>query len=259
MEFIDINFLQKEKENIKRDFNSKVPFRYTTFEGVFLADKADEILAQYPTITNGKWDGTTYVDQKNKFSKTTFDENSVLDRVFKELNSKEFLAYLEEVTGIQGLEGDAQLFGGGLHQSIKGAFLNVHVDYNFHPETKYHRRLNVIVYMNKDWKDEYEGHLELWDLQDGKKQLIGKYAPTFNRCVIFETNEISFHGHPHELKAPEGINRKSLAVYYYTPTRPDGEIAHEHNTIYVNTTGANGQFKRFRSGLKALFERVTGK
>ena len=166
---------------------------------------------------------------------------------------------MEKLTDIGDLTGDEELFGGGLHQSINGAYLNVHVDYNIHPKTKYHRRLNVLVYMNKDWKDEYEGHLELWDFTKGKKDLIGRYAPLFNRCVIFETNEVSFHGHPKQLNTPTGKNRKSLATYYYTKSRPSSEIADEHNTIYVNTEGTSGKIKRFRSGIKALLERVNNK
>ena len=133
------------------------------------------------------------------------------------------------------------------------------MDYNIHPKTKFHRRLNVLVYMNKDWKEEYEGHLELWDLSNGKKELLGKYAPTFNRCVIFETNEISFHGHPKQLKTPDNINRKSIATYYYTKSRPESEIAGDHNTIYVNTEGPKGQVKRFASGVRAFLERINKK
>ena len=146
----------------------------------------------------------------------------------------------------------------GLHQSVAGAFLNVHVDYNYHPKTKYHRRLNVLVYMNKDWKDKYEGHLELWDTTDGKRERISRIAPEFNRCVIFETNEISYHGHPKALKTPPDVNRKSLATYYYTKTRPEHEIALDHNTVHMNTEGAAGQIKRLQSGVKAFFERIKG-
>jgi len=119
--------------------------------------------------------------------------------------------------------------------------------------------LNVLVYMNKDWKEEYEGSLELWDLSDKKKILLAKYPPSFNACVIFETNEVSYHGHPKPLKTPTGINRKSIATYYYTRTRPEGEIAAEHNTMYVNTEGLRGQVKRFVSGVKAFIERVGSK
>ena len=248
MELINFDSLKARAEEIKKDYQSKKPFRYVMFEGFFKPEVAESIYSSYPEITpDGAWNGTT------------FEDGSIFNKVFAELNSPEFLKWLEYVSEIDDLEGDAELFGGGLHQSINGAFLNVHVDYNFHPTTKHHRRLNVLVYMNKDWKEEYEGHLELWDLSNDKKTLLGKYAPEFNRCVIFETNEISFHGHPKELKTPEGVNRKSIATYYYTETRPESEIGPEHNTIYVNTEGLGGQVKRFNSGVKALLERINKK
>jgi Rps23 Pro-64 3,4-dihydroxylase Tpa1-like proline 4-hydroxylase len=257
MKYIDFDSLTRRQQSIKADFNDpKKPFRYVMFENFFYPDKADLIHDSYPTIQDGKWDGTTYIDQKNKFAKTKFEKGSIFDEVFGEMNSKEFTKWLEQITGIEGVLGDDELFGGGLHQSVKGAFLNVHVDYNIHPTTKYHRRMNVLVYMNKDWKDEYEGNLELWDLSGGKMDLIGKFAPILNRCVIFETSEISFHGHPKPLNAPEGINRKSIATYYYTVDRPAEQTAAEHNTIYVNTEGAVGSIKRFNSGVKAFLERI---
>lgn len=260
MEFINLASLIDRQNAIKTEYQSKTPFRYIMFENFFHPDKADIILQNYPSIADGKWDGTTYLDQKNKFQKTKFEENSVMDKVFRELNSTEFLNWLQDITEVEDtLTGDEELFGGGLHQSTNGAFLNVHVDYNIHPKTKYHRRLNVLVYMNNNWKDEYEGHLELWDLSRGEKVLLGKYAPTFNRCVIFETNEISFHGHPKPVQTADNINRKSLATYYYTKTRPESEIAGDHNTVYVNTEGVSGQLKRFNSGVKAFLERINKK
>lgn len=257
MEFINFNSLLERHSSIKKDYQSKKPFRYVTFENFFSPDKVELIYQNYPAIQDGKWDGTTYLDQKNKFQKTKFEEQSIMDSVFKDLNSIDFLKWLQDITEIEvPLVGDEELFGGGLHQSTSGAFLNVHVDYNIHPKTKLHRRLNVLVYMNKDWKDEYEGHLELWDLSNGQKDLLGKYAPTFNRCVIFETNEISFHGHPKQLNTPDNINRKSIATYYYTESRPENELAGDHNTIYVNTEGTKGQVKRVASGVRAFLERI---
>jgi Rps23 Pro-64 3,4-dihydroxylase Tpa1-like proline 4-hydroxylase len=260
MEFVNFERLQAETDAIKADFQSKKPFRYTLIENFFKAEEADKIHDAYPTIKDGMWDGTTYLDQKNKFQKTEFEPGSLLERVFQELNSPELLRWLETITDIEEpIIADPDLFGGGLHQSVNGAFLNVHVDYNIHPKTKYHRRMNLLVYMNKDWKDAYEGHLELWDLSGEKKVQLGRYAPEFNRCVIFETNEISFHGHPKPLKTPEGVNRKSIALYYYTKNRPAHEIADDHNTIYVNTEGVGGQVKRFSSGVKAFLERINKK
>jgi Rps23 Pro-64 3,4-dihydroxylase Tpa1-like proline 4-hydroxylase len=254
MEYINWEQLQANKETLKKDWNSKKPFRYICFENFFYNDKAERILQTYPNVAEGTWDGTTYIHQKNKFQQSKFASGSIFQSVFNELNSQQFLDYLSELTGIEKLVADDKLFGGGLHQSITGAFLNVHVDYNFHPETKYHRRLNVLVYMNKDWKDEYEGHLQLWDMD--KKVMLEKIAPQFNRMVMFETNEISFHGHPDPLKTPHGISRKSLATYYYTADRSADEIAGDHNTLYVNTQGVSGKLKTVKSGIKALLERL---
>lgn len=252
-EYIDFERLKRDTEKFKAEWNSKKPFRYLSFENFFKEDKAEEIYAEYPEINNGLWDNTTYINQKNKFQKTQFEEGSVVKKAFEELNSPEFLAWLSDVTGISELIADDKLFGGGLHQSVKGAFLDVHVDYNIHPKTKLHRMLNTLVYMNKDWKDEYEGHLELWDMD--KKERIERISPNFNRLAMFETNQISFHGHPHPLNTPEGVNRKSLATYYYTKERSEG-LAPEHNTKYVNTNGGKGKIKNIKSGLKALIERV---
>jgi Rps23 Pro-64 3,4-dihydroxylase Tpa1-like proline 4-hydroxylase len=260
MELINLASLTGRLGTIKNDFQSKKPFKYVLFDNFFLAEKAEEIYQNYPTIENSSWDGTTYLDQKNKFRKSEFDKDSIMDKVFKELNSATFLHWLQEITQLEDtIIADPGLFGGGLHQSTNGAFLNVHVDYNIHPDTKFHRRLNVIIFMNKDWQEEYEGHLELWDFSKNKKILLAKIAPTFNRCVIFETNEVSFHGHPKPLKTPSNVNRKSIATYYYTKTRPANESVADHNTIYVNTEGTSGHVKRFAAGIKAFVERINRK
>ena len=257
MKYIDIENLRTRLNDLKNEYQSNKPFRYIVFENFFPKEIAENILLEYPETSNGKWNGLTYLDQKNKFQKTKFVKGSVMETVFDEFNSPLFLKWLNDLSETEEeLIGDDELFGGGLHQSVKGAFLNVHIDYNINPKTKLHRRLNVLVYMNKNWKDEYEGHLELWDLSEGKKELLEKIAPSFNRCVIFETNEISFHGHPKQLNTPSGVNRKSLATYYYTKNRPAIETAGEHNTIYVNTEGTSGKVKRFKSGVKALLERI---
>ena len=254
MNYINLPALKAALPQLQQSWQTARPFRHLYYDGFFYPDKAELVLQQYPEVSEGVWDGTTYIHQRNKFTKRKFDKGSVLQDVFDELNSEEFVHFLEKLTGIQGLSGDEKLFGGGLHQSIKGAFLDVHVDFNYNPETKYHRRLNVLVYMNKDWKDEYEGHLQLWDMQ--KREMVSKIAPIFNRMAMFETNEVSFHGHPEPLNTPAGISRKSLAVYFYTPNRPKQEVAADHNTIFVNTEGLAGKIKTLFSGLKALKERL---
>ncbi len=255
-ELIDYDRLHIHLNELAQQWNDpQKPFRYLVYDGFFKPDAADKILASYPDVTTGNWDGTTYINQKNKFALTKFGaEQPLLQQAFDEFNGPKFLSVVEQITGIQELLGDDELFGGGLHQSVTGAFLNVHVDFNYHQTTRYHRRMNAIVYMNKDWRDEYNGHLELWDMKANKQ--LENIAPMFNRCVIFETNEVSFHGHPKPLAAPGGLTRKSMAVYYYTKDRPAHEISDEHNTVYVNTEGAGGMVKNLKSGIKAAFERL---
>ncbi len=259
MELINYGNINKNLEEIKSQWDdTNKPFKYLVFDDFFYPEKAELILNEYPSVTDGNWDGTTYVNQKNKFTLTQFGEDYPhLQQAFDELNGAKFIALLEKITAIKDITADNELFGGGLHQSVKGAFLDVHVDFNLHSKTKFHRRMNAIVYMNKNWEMDYNGYLELWDMKN--KTQLEYISPSFNRLVMFETNEVSFHGHPKPLNTPPHVSRKSLAVYYYTKTRPKDEIAEEHNTIYVNTESTKGVIKNLNSGIKAAFERVLRK
>lgn len=257
MQYINLPLLQQQALTIKNNFNSKKPFRYVAINNFLFDHAADEVLEAYPPVTRGVWDGTTYVQQKNKFVQTKFEEGSVMYNVFNELNSAAFLEWLEQVTGITQLVPDEKLFGAGLHQSVNGAFLNVHVDFNKHPQTGLFRRLNVLIYLNKNWKPEYHGELELWDMTGKEAVLLETIQPEFNRCVIFETNERSFHGHPKPLVLPKGMSRKSLATYYYSPDSGNFQATEMHNTIFKNTEGLRGQIRKLSSGIKALWERIT--
>lgn len=262
MSLINYDALTAGRERLYYIWNDpSKPFRYFVYDDIFHPDAAEEVLNEFPAPDIGDWNNTTYINQKNKFTMTRFSDGFPnIQRAFDELNSDRFLNLIEQITGIKDLQGDDDLFGGGLHQSVKGAFLDVHVDFNLHEKTRQHRRMNAIVFLNKDWKEEYNGCLELWDMSDARHpRQIEHIEPKFNRCVVFETNEVSFHGHPKPLNTPKGVSRKSLAVYYYTKERPIEEIAEEHNTIYVNTEGAKGKVKNIRSGVKALLERVSRK
>ncbi len=137
---------------------------------------------------------------------------------FQEINSPQFVAYLEDITGIKPLYADDALNGGGVHLTRPGGYLNVHLDFNGHPSEPTQRRLNLLLYLNKEWKDEWNGHIELWDT--GIQRPFLKAAPLINRVLIFETSEESFHGHPAPLKTPRGTYRFSLACYYYADWPP---------------------------------------
>lgn len=153
-----------------------------------------------------------------------------LRHLLYEFNSKTFIDFLEVLTGIKALVPDPHYHGGALHQILAGGKLDVHADYNKDVRTGLDRRINVLLYLNKNWHDEYGGHLELWDKDMQACQQ--KIAPIFNRCVIFNTTSESYHGHPTPLSCPEGMARKSLALYYYTNGRPEHENKESHNTIW---------------------------
>src|SRR5947209_6230585 len=126
------------------------------------------------------------------------------------LNSASFVRFLEQLTGIRGIIPDPHLYGGGMHQTARGGFLKMHVDYNRHNTWKLDRRLNVLVYLNSTWKDAWGGALELWDRE--MTACVSRIGPIMNRVVIFDTTEFSWHGHPDPLSCPEDITRKSFSL-----------------------------------------------
>lgn len=137
-----------------------------------------------------------------------------LKNIFAAFNSAAMLQFLEKLTGIDGLIPDPYFVGGGLHETKTGGFLGVHADFRINKKLHVERRINAIIYLNKDWQEEYGGNLELWDTQ--MKACVKKVLPVYNRCVIFNTDKDSNHGHPEPLTSPEHISRKSIALYYYT-------------------------------------------
>jgi Rps23 Pro-64 3,4-dihydroxylase Tpa1-like proline 4-hydroxylase len=216
-------------------------------------DMAARLRDEFPPPTDRRWHEKQYLHQKNKQTMTR-DLPATHAAFFAAVNAPSFLRTLEQLTGIPELLADPELLGGGLHQSLPGAFLDVHVDYNFHPQTRRHRRLNLLVYLNDAWRPEYEGYLELWEMR--RHERLAEIAPLFNRAVLFETNDISYHGHPHPLACPPGMSRKSLAVYYFSETREDGHAGPESNTKYRQTSGARGYVKTLRAGILAARDRV---
>ena len=251
-----LELLRSRADAYAREWSSKTPFHYIVMDDFLAPEDAEAILEAYPEPDAENWKHPTYVNQKKKFTRTSNFPPPIAD-FFALTAAPEFIALMSKITGIEDLLEDPDLVGGGLHQTIKGGFLDVHVDYNYHPKTKLHRRANLLVYMNKDWRDEWEGCLELWDMQTRRQ--LERIAPVFNRGVIFETNEVSYHGHPRPLNTPQDVTRKSLAVYYYTKTREDGTLAPEHNTLSIQTEGLGGYVKTSRAAAEAALERMREK
>jgi Rps23 Pro-64 3,4-dihydroxylase Tpa1-like proline 4-hydroxylase len=154
-----------------------------------------------------------------------------------QLSRPKFLKFLEQLTGIDRLIPDPYNFGGGLHETLDGGKLAVHVDYNKHNLYKLDRRINFLIYLNKDWTIDMGGELELWD--HSMSECIQKILPIFNRTVIFSTISTSFHGQPEPVMCGADNSRKSIALYYYSNGRPEEQTAQdeEHSTLWKTRPG----------------------
>ncbi|WP_083965256.1 2OG-Fe(II) oxygenase [Dokdonella koreensis] len=153
-----------------------------------------------------------------------------LRRAIHEMNAGPFVRFVERLSGIDHLLPDPHLAGGGLHLTRAGGLLGVHADFNWHERLQAHRRLNLLIYLGRGWRPGFGGELELWDT--AAKGRVRTIEPLFNRAVLFTTRSDSFHGHPAPWSAPEGIERQSIALYYYTSARPEEELRAPHSTIY---------------------------
>ena len=145
------------------------------------------------------------------------------------LASQEFIDQVSQIMGIDNLIADPTMMGGGIHETNSGGHLDVHIDFNYNAELDLHRRVNILVYFNKDWKENFGGYLDLWDKD--VKNCLGSYAPIFNRVAGFTTNEISWHGVT-PITCPTDRLRKSFAVYYYTKEPPPGWTGEVHSTVF---------------------------
>jgi hypothetical protein len=173
------------------------------------------------------------LDEGNSRKLTTEDETAmgpVCRQLVSQFQSGPMVEFLETLSSIEGLIPDPHLAGGGLHQIERGGYLRIHADFNYYQRLGLERRLNVILFLNPEWQEEWGGHLELWS-EDMKKAEC-RIAPLGGRIAIFSTTSTSYHGHPEPLTCPGGVARRSLAFYYYTNGRPLHERRLPHSTSY---------------------------
>lgn len=230
---LDTDRFMKMASDNKKKYKEGDPFPHIYFDDVFPEEVLNSILEEFPNSKQIDWQSFQNKNEVKLASNNEVLFGDVTRHFIHVLNSDSFIRFLEELTGIQNLIPDSRLEGGGLHQILRGGLLRVHADFNKNSRTNLDRRLNVLVYLNKNWKEEYGGHFELWD-KDMQKAAV-KILPVFNRMAIFSTTSTSYHGHPDALKCPEDMSRKSIALYYYTNGRPEEEIIEElgtHSTIF---------------------------
>ena len=157
--------------------------------------------------------------------------------LFQAFNSRAFILFLEEMTGIKGLIPDPYFVGAGIHKTLTGGHLDIHADFNLHPHMKVERRLNVLIYLNPEWKEEYGGSFEIWENDMSRK--VASFAPTENRMCCFSTGSDTFHGNPEPVNHPDGLPRQSIALYYYTATWDESRV--RHSTIFKPRPGSSDQ------------------
>ena len=202
-------------ETSSQAYQSASPYPHGKFEAFLEEWAAHKAMASFPKVKDAGWIHYVHVNEKKHGLNKMDLIPGFLQEVIKALNSDAFVASLSKLTGIPGLKADPSLEGGGLHQSQRGGYLNIHADFTVHPHKRnWRRRVNVLVYLNEDWLEDYKGDLELWSRD--MKNCVQKISPIFNRCVIFNTDEDSFHGLPEAIQCPEGMTRKSIALYYFT-------------------------------------------
>ncbi len=215
-------------KELAASFQTAGPYKHLILDNFFQPEIADSLYSQFPSeekLTK-HWKGIN----ENKSEGSNFsDFHPIFSEVRKEIMSPEFAKWMEQVTGIQGVFVTDDNLGTGLHQGSNGSFLDIHVDFNIHHVKNVHRRLNMLVYLNRDWKEEYGGGMEMWNADMTKMEKI--VMPHLNRVLIFETSNISYHGYS-KITLPPEVTRKSFYVYFYTELEDKSLLNSYHDTIF---------------------------
>jgi len=225
-----------------KTYNKNTPFTSIVIENFCDENYLSQVLSDFPDLSELKTSQKYMNKNEIKYANNNYANfPDSIKKLFDFLNSDSYLKFLQKLTSInEKLICDPQLNGGGLHEIKKGGVLKVHTDFSRHPSLKLDRRINVLIYLNKNWKEQYGGHLELWDkdMLECKKKIL----PTFNKMVIFSTNDFSNHGHPEAVTCPSDQSRKSIALYYFSNGRPSEDIDKNHiknKTYFKNRIGFN--------------------
>ncbi len=240
-----------------QEYLDAAPFPSGSYDNIFSDEMLDKILEEFPDLQKNpdlKYNDLNQV----KLASNNEDRFGEVTKLFMHyLNSQPFLDFLSALTGIENLIPDPYFLGGGYHQILPGGFLKVHADFNKHQRNKLDRRINVLVYLNKDWEESYGGHFQLWDRE--MKECKTKILPLFNRMAIFSTTDFSYHGHPDPLTCPPDRSRKSLAIYYYSNGRPASEVndgLEEHTTLFKYRPGLDDETIK-KGKMQSLVEKIT--
>ena len=223
-----------DAESLSEAYRKASPVRFFVVDGFLRPEFAREVAAAYPSFEQARTaSGAKEFARVNEDVKIQVTDSArfpqPVGKLHEVLSSPAFLRWMAGVTGIPDLQADPGLAGAGMHVMGPSGYLGVHVDFNFLESRQLFRRLNILVYLTPDWQAQWEGDLELWDPQ--VKHCLHTIGPAFNRCMVFNTTQDSFHG-VRAIRCPEGRTRNSFAGYYYTSAPPDDWNGRHHSTIY---------------------------
>lgn len=251
----DIKQLGIDKQN---EYLNAEPFPNIVIDNFFNEEILSQVLADFPDLST-KQEVKAYDNHNEKKLEAKGEKyfSDVTKGLVHFLNSQPVLEFLQQLTGIkETLLPDPYLVGGGYHEIKPGGLLKVHADFNKHEMTWLDRRINLLVYLNKDWEESYGGHFELWDKSMTKS--YKKVLPIFNRIAIFSTTDFSYHGHPDPLTCPPDRSRKSIALYYYTNGRPKSEISETpHATLFMGRAGKEDDVEHEPVTVKDVIREIT--
>lgn len=214
-QLVDFARLEEDLDSKAAAYRAAAPFPHIVLDDVLYPGAFDKAVAEFPGIDDPFWKGYIHVNE-TKYSHAEPDKwGTTLHDIAEEFCSPRFVAFLERLTGIEDLLPDWSMDGGGLHQTLRGGHLNIHADFTtHHTHENWARRVNILLYLNEEWPDEWGGKLELWDKDMTACQ--ARVTPAGNRMLIFTTDVDTFHGHPDGLTCPPDQARRSMALYYFT-------------------------------------------
>jgi Rps23 Pro-64 3,4-dihydroxylase Tpa1-like proline 4-hydroxylase len=219
-------------------------FYYKIIDNFLSIETAKSISSEFPQSESDAWFNYNSPLEKKRACNNWYYFGTETYKLISYLNSEEFLNKLKDITGINNLYLDLGLHGGGLHMQGNGDKLNLHLDYSIHPKLNLKRKINLIIYLSEDWNSDWGGNLELWSHNHVLNKPLEKFATIdnlFNRAVIFDTSQNSWHGFPDEIKCPEDKWRKSIAVYYLTDV--DEETDDRKRALYHPTKEQEGDIE----------------
>ncbi len=220
-------------------YQSAEPYHHGCIDNFLPEEVLNKVLQDLETLPEAE-EGYSRAQENLKFSYIPERLPHYTKNLFYAFNSRPFILFLEQMTGIKGLIPDPYFMGAGIHKTLNGGHLDIHADFNLHGPMQVERRLNVLIYLNHDWKEEYGGCFEVWD--KAMTQKMASFVPTYNRMVCFSTGSDTFHGNPEPVNHPNGEARQSIALYYYTATWD--ATRKEHTTLFKPRPGSKDQADR---------------